>query len=72
MKNKLSILIVDDNDELRKFLKDSFRETYQISEASDGQESYEKVKEEFPDLIISDVMMPVIDGIELSLWASNC
>ena len=58
---------MDDNDELRKFLKDSFRETYQISKASDGQESYEKVKEEFPDLIISDVMMPVIDGIELSL-----
>lgn len=64
IKNKLSILIVDDNDELRNFLKDSLRETYQISVANDGQEGYEKVKEEFPDLIISDVMMPVMDGIE--------
>ena len=64
VKNKLSILIVDDNDELRKFLKDSLSITYQISEANDGQEGYEKVKEEFPDLIISDVMMPLMDGIE--------
>ena len=55
---------MDDNDELRKFLKDSLSITYQISEANDGQEGYEKVKEEFPDLIISDVMMPLMDGIE--------
>lgn len=61
---KLSILIVDDNDELRQFLKDSLSSSYKISEANDGQAGYEKAKEEFPDLIISDVMMPVMNGIE--------
>ena len=58
------ILIVDDNDELRRFLKESLGERYHISEAEDGPAGIIKVKEEFPDLIISDVMMPEMDGIE--------
>jgi ligand-binding sensor domain-containing protein/signal transduction histidine kinase/CheY-like chemotaxis protein/AraC-like DNA-binding protein len=58
------ILIVDDNDELRRFLKESLSERYHISEAEDGPTGIIKVQEEFPDLIISDVMMPKMDGIE--------
>jgi ligand-binding sensor domain-containing protein/signal transduction histidine kinase/DNA-binding response OmpR family regulator len=57
------ILIVDDNSELRAFLKSSLMGDYMIVEASDGQMGFEKAKELMPDIIISDVMMPVLDGI---------
>jgi len=58
------ILIVDDNEELRAFLRDSLKDLYEISEAANGREGIEKAKEVSPDLIISDVMMPDMDGIE--------
>ncbi len=58
------ILVVDDNEELRTFLREILAIRYQVSEAQDGQEAYEKALVEQPDLIISDIMMPVMDGIE--------
>lgn len=58
------ILIVDDNEELRNFLKDSLQAHYHIAEAADGQSGLAKAKENHPDLIISDVMMPGMSGIE--------
>ena len=58
------ILIVDDNAELRGFIKDSLCNMYTISEAENGSDGLQKAREETPDLIISDVMMPVMDGIE--------
>ena len=58
------ILIVDDNEELRGFLREVLSAKYHVSEAVDGQDGYEKVKAEMPDLVISDIMMPVMDGIE--------
>ncbi|WP_164974249.1 hybrid sensor histidine kinase/response regulator transcription factor [Filimonas effusa] len=57
------ILIVDDNSELRAFLKSALADDYTILEASDGQQGLEKAKALLPDIIISDVMMPVMDGI---------
>jgi DNA-binding response OmpR family regulator len=59
-----SILIVEDNDELRQFLKETLEPVYKISEAADGKAGFEKATEETPDLIISDIMMPVMNGIE--------
>lgn len=59
------ILIVDDNEELRSFLKDTLSASYHISEAADGYAGLLKAKEEFPDLVISDVMMPGMTGTEL-------
>ncbi len=58
-----TILLVDDNDELRLFLRNTLGQHYTIVEASNGQAGYEMAKETFPDLIMSDVMMPVMDGI---------
>jgi signal transduction histidine kinase/ligand-binding sensor domain-containing protein/CheY-like chemotaxis protein/AraC-like DNA-binding protein len=58
------ILVVDDNEELRTFLKESLSPQYHILEATDGQSGLAKAKEDFPDLIISDVMMPGMDGID--------
>eukprot|EP00388_Colpodella_angusta_P009129 GDKJ01024480.1.p1 GENE.GDKJ01024480.1~~GDKJ01024480.1.p1 ORF type:complete len:1385 (+),score=239.10 GDKJ01024480.1:3813-7967(+) len=59
---KPTILLVDDNDELRIFLKETLRKNYKILEAINGQLGYDIAKETFPDLIISDVMMPVMNG----------
>lgn len=61
---KRHILIVDDNEELRTFLKEVLSQDYHVSEAADGHAGLTKVKEENPDLIISDVMMPCMDGKE--------
>ena len=61
---KSHILLVDDNEELRYFLKENLDDEYIISEAIDGESGFKKAKEEIPDIIISDVMMPGIDGIE--------
>ena len=62
---KKSILIVDDNKDLRNFLKCSFEDQYSVLEAKDGVEAWELLQKEFPELIISDVMMPGMDGFEL-------
>lgn len=60
-----TILLVEDNDELRLFLKESLSEQYQVMEAADGKEGLEKAKEITPGLIISDVIMPGMNGFEL-------
>ena len=62
---KKSILIVDDNKDLRNFLKCSFENQYYILEAGNGNEAWELLQKESPELIISDVMMPDMDGFEL-------
>lgn len=63
--SKELMLLVEDNQELRSFLRSIFIRHYAIVEASDGEEGYEKAAALQPDIIISDVMMPVKDGIEL-------
>ncbi|HWK57654.1 MAG TPA: two-component regulator propeller domain-containing protein [Parapedobacter sp.] len=59
------ILIVDDNDELRSFIADGLRGQYTIIEASDGSEAWELISKTQPDIVVSDVMMPISDGMEL-------
>ncbi|HLP37673.1 hybrid sensor histidine kinase/response regulator transcription factor [Lacibacter sp.] len=59
------VLIVEDNSEMRRFLSDSLGNDYEVLEAGDGAEGLKKAKEFFPDLIISDLMMPEMDGNEL-------
>ncbi|RMG65977.1 MAG: response regulator [Calditrichaeota bacterium] len=59
------ILIVDDNEHVLKLLKISLEKAgYEVYQATNGDEGLEKAKEVKPDLIISDVMMPLTDGIE--------
>jgi len=60
----LNILIVDDNEELRTFLKDTLAAQYQILEAEDGINGVDMAQQHLPDLIISDVMMPGMNGTE--------
>ncbi len=59
------ILIVEDNDDLRYYIRSSLGSGYIVEEAKDGREGIEKAKSIVPDLIISDIMMPEVDGYEL-------
>ena len=61
----ISILIVEDNVELRNFLSDVLSESYRIIAATNGQEGLDQAREYIPDLIISDIMMPVMDGLDM-------
>ncbi|MBC8553351.1 MAG: response regulator [Candidatus Brocadiales bacterium] len=66
MSNKKTILIAEDYALTRAFLKAIFvSDMYFVLEASDGQEAYELVKNNKVDLIVTDIEMPVMDGIEL-------
>ncbi|MCG8308545.1 MAG: response regulator [Cytophagales bacterium] len=61
-----SLLIVEDNQEIRTYLRSIFRNSFRILEAGNGKEGLDIASGEIPDLIISDVMMPVMDGIEFT------
>ncbi len=60
-----SVLIIDDNEDLLSFLKDNLSGKYQILTAANGQEGLDSAVQNIPDLIITDVVMPVLDGYEL-------
>ncbi|MDI9876905.1 hybrid sensor histidine kinase/response regulator transcription factor [Flectobacillus rivi] len=59
------ILIVDDDDDLRAYLVESLKSKYKVIEASDGRQGWQKALSYHPQLIVSDVNMPVVDGIEM-------
>lgn len=66
-----TIMLVEDNLELLEFISGSLSENYQIITASNGQEGLDQLKENQVDLILSDVMMPVMDGFEFTHKVKN-
>lgn len=61
---KPHLLIVEDNQEVREYIRMTFAGHYNVMEAGNGSEALEIITHENPDVVISDVMMPVMDGIE--------
>ena len=59
-------MVVEDNAELREFMVAELATTYRIRSAANGYEGWMLAKEELPDVIISDVMMPRMDGYSLT------
>ena len=64
-KEKPTVLLVEDNAELRDFIRHILEDRYLVLEARDGQEGLQLSREKWPDLIVTDVMMPVMDGFEM-------
>lgn len=60
-----TILVADDNDDFRIYLRENLKEKYNIIEAANGLAAYEKVLRFLPDMIVADIMMPVMTGMEL-------
>ena len=59
-----TVLIVDDNADIRAYLRSILQSKYSVLEAEDGRRGLELAREHVPDLIVSDVMMPVMNGLE--------
>lgn len=64
-KTKYHVLIVEDEDDIRQYIKEELSTDFRISECNNGKEGLEFILKEKPDLVISDVMMPEMDGITL-------
>ncbi|WP_322608956.1 hybrid sensor histidine kinase/response regulator transcription factor [Pontiella agarivorans] len=60
-----TVLIADDNEDVRSFVRMELADHYQVIEAGDGEDGLQKARETIPDLVISDVMMPKMNGVEM-------
>ena len=61
--DKPTVLVVDDNEDIRDFVESILEADYRILTAADGQQALDKATRELPDLVVCDVMMPVMDGL---------
>lgn len=59
------ILLVEDNQDIREYIRSSFEDRYEVITAADGKEGWEIAQNQIPNIVISDIMMPIMDGIEL-------
>jgi len=62
--NRPSIMVVEDNEELRHYVVQKFRKTFRVIQAESAEEAIDLMSDTLPDLVISDIMLPGIDGIE--------
>jgi len=68
---KATVLVVEDNPDMRAYLTGSLRADYCVDGVTDGEEGLQRAVDEIPDLVISDVMMPRMDGFELCRRLKN-
>ncbi|MBI5539300.1 MAG: response regulator [Bacteroidia bacterium] len=71
IKGETTILVVEDNDDMRDYISKSLAQDYQIIVAVNGREGFDKAMEVSPDLIITDIMMPEMNGYEMTKLIKN-
>jgi signal transduction histidine kinase/DNA-binding response OmpR family regulator/ligand-binding sensor domain-containing protein len=64
--DKRTVLIVEDNEDMISYISQNLRDAYQVEEARNGEEGVNRALEIQPDLILSDVMMPKVDGLQMT------
>jgi signal transduction histidine kinase/DNA-binding response OmpR family regulator/ligand-binding sensor domain-containing protein len=69
--NRQTILVVDDNEDIRQYLAGLLQDEFEVLQAKDGSEGHKAALEAIPDLIISDVMMPHMDGTDMCRELKN-
>lgn len=70
-KNKPLAFVVDDNEDIVSFLESSLSLYFRVMTASNGYEAWQKIPEALPDIVVSDIMMPEVDGNELCRWIKS-
>jgi two-component system sensor histidine kinase/response len=65
-KCKEKVLIVEDDEEIRCYLKEGLKDLFEVCEAGNGEEAWKLLDEEEVDIVVTDVMMPVMDGVKLT------
>ena len=65
IKSRYKILIIDDDTQMRNYLKEEIGQHFSITESSNGKEALDLVHKNLPDLVVSDIKMPLMDGISL-------
>ena len=63
--SKPIVVIVEDNEDIRNYVRETLEDQYTVMQAKNGEEGWAVILRTVPDLVISDIMMPVMDGIEL-------
>lgn len=64
--NRPLVLVVEDNDDFRQFLTENLQQYYRVTAVANGAEAWKSLQVQVPKLVISDIMMPVMDGVELA------
>jgi signal transduction histidine kinase/DNA-binding response OmpR family regulator len=63
--SQASVLVVEDQQDVRKYIRSKLADAYTVLEAKNGKEGFDMARQHIPDLVVSDVMMPLMDGFEL-------
>jgi len=66
-----TLLIIEDNTDIRQYIADSFADDYHILQAENGEQGLQQAREHIPDIIVSDIMMPRLNGIQLTRFLKN-
>lgn len=69
--SKPSLLLIEDNEDFRFYLKDNLKDSYHVLDAINGMEGWRQILTHVPDLVVSDIMMPEVSGIELCKKIKN-
>ena len=70
--SKPILLVVEDNEEIQNYIAESFSDSFEVITGNNGEKGKQQALNRIPDIIVSDIMMPVMDGITLCRQLKRC